>query len=975
MRRLLFAFILCCTVFSTSSYAADYASPKAALRELKATYPGADHYADGGRITRIYGQSFGTGSDPVNTAERFRSDYAEVFGVDPDNLIRGNVIDGNQLVQPVMYNRETGEYKFTMIYYSQYIDGIPVYMADLRLLVRNESGYPLVLAASALRNLGDFDVDPSITGTDPIQVRNTFASKFPNYTDFSEPRMVVWAGIDDMKITPATGVEFIASDGEQPTEKMLYIIEPVTGEVLYEENLIIEVDVSGHVDGNATDDFKADFCGPEVSTPLPYSRVYINSNNPFFADENGDFVIPNGGSSPVTVYSHIRGQWFRAYNTAGSDAQLTETVTPPGPADFLHNFSNSSEFNRAEVNAYFQANIVRDFTLTYNPSYPVINSQTEFPVYVNRTDGYCPGNAWYDGGSINFCQSGSGYPNTAFADIVHHEYGHHLVAVAGSGQGQYGEGMSDVMALLITDSPYMGLGFFGNCNGPLRNADNNIQYPCSGPIHDCGQLISGCVWDTREALAITNPVDYIDILSNIAVNAILLHTGENIDPSITIDYLTLDDDDGDIGNGTPHFDEITAGFGAHNMWAGPPPENDDCINAVEVCPGVYSGSTSNTTNDGSSSCGDSNGSPDLWYKYTPATNGTLTVSGCSGTSYDMVLSLHTGCPGTAGNEIDCDDDGCGPVGGPSIVSASVAAGVTYYIRVTGWSGSSGGYTINITGPECEPQITGTLDGTVTDGTNPIGGVSVYADDGAGHTGTTTTIGDGTYSLDLAVGTYTVTYSNPSYETVVIPSITIYENTTTTQDVVMSPLPVSDIDVSPTQITGIAPPGSIDTEILTISNFGPGSLVFVGTASVNEPSPGPGIPLAHNLPQNASLTGKTDSDNNYVDIEKPPFTGTPNIPDPNVILQGGDNIGNATVITSLPYNDAGTTSGYANDYDEICPYSGSTSPDVVYAYTPGSNQMVDITLCNGSAYDTKLYVYENSAGNTIACNDDTCPGYV
>jgi hypothetical protein len=38
-----------------------------------------------------------------------------------------------------------------------------------------------------------------------------------------------------------------------------------------------------------------------------------------------------------------------------------------------------------------------------------------------------------------------------------------------------------------------------------------------------------------------------------------------ITPQITIDYLTLDDDDGNIYNGTPHRDEICAGFNAHNM--------------------------------------------------------------------------------------------------------------------------------------------------------------------------------------------------------------------------------------------------------------------------------------------------------------------------------------------------------------------------------------------------------------------------
>jgi len=49
-----------------------------------------------------------------------------------------------------------------------------------------------------------------------------------------------------------------------------------------------------------------------------------------------------------------------------------------------------------EVNAYVQANVVRDFVLSSNPSYPVIASQQDFPVYVNRADDYCPGNAWYD---------------------------------------------------------------------------------------------------------------------------------------------------------------------------------------------------------------------------------------------------------------------------------------------------------------------------------------------------------------------------------------------------------------------------------------------------------------------------------------------------------------------------------------------------------------------------------------------------
>ena len=94
-----------------------------------------------------------------------------------------------------------------------------------------------------------------------------------------------------------------------------------------------------------------------------------------------------------------------------------------------------------------------------------------------------------------------------------------------------------------------------------------------------------------------------------------------------------------------------------------------------------------------------------------------------------------------------------------------------------------------------------------------------------------------------------------------------------------------------------------------------------------------------------------------------------IPNPQVNV-GGDDIGSAVNIPALPYNDGGNTCSYNNVYDEVCPYTGSLSPDVVYAYSPGADASIDISLCT-SLYDTKLYVYENAAGNLAGCNDDAC----
>ncbi len=103
--------------------------------------------------------------------------------------------------------------------------------------------------------------------------------------------------------------------------------------------------------------------------------------------------------------------------------------------------------------------------------------------------------------------------------------------------------------------------------------------------------------------------------------------------------------------------------------------------------------------------------------------------------------------------------------------------------------------------------------------------------------------------------------------------------------------------------------------------------------------------------------------------KPVSTAPVNVPHPG--LQGGDTIANATVIASLPYFDSGTTVGYTDNYDEVCPYTGSHSPDVCYRFTATGTMSVSIDLC-GSNYDTKVYVYD-SGMSLVACNDDYYTG--
>lgn len=87
-------------------------------------------------------------------------------------------------------------------------------------------------------------------------------------------------------------------------------------------------------------------------------------------------------------------------------------------------------------------------------------------------------------------------------------------------------------------------------------------------------------------------------------------------------------------------------------------------------------------------------------------------------------------------------------------------------------------------------------------------------------------------------------------------------------------------------------------------------------------------------------------------------------------QGGETIETATPIPSMPYLDSGTTVGYLDDYQESAVGGISTSPDVVYSYTPSVNSIVNIDLCE-SSYMTNLWIYRTNEDTLVASTRFGC----
>jgi len=552
-----------------------------ARRAFLEANPGAGIYDDepvrGGRLSRVYGEAFSSGTDPVDSAERFLSAHGAMLSTDMSQLLPiGPNGDGTHVIN-LGYDPETDSFRFSLVGYTQYVNGIPVFRGDVRLLVRNEPGYPLVLVSNGLRDVRDFaanfigkPVPPS--KIDVRKISRRALNQFGPGAVVSEQEQVIWAGYDDAPASaPRLAYKFIVSGtgvfDRNLRQRMLYVVDAATNQILFQEDQILHGDVVATVQGQATQGTAADACNPEATTALPYAIVSVGATT-YVADVNGVVTIPNASNQNLTITSNLTtaGRFFVVNNAPGAESSVSTSATG-GAVTLVHSASNSVEAERSQVNAYVQSNLVRDYLLAYNPTFPTIANQLSFPINVMVT-GTC--NAFYDGSSINFYPAGGGCNNTAFSVVVHHEYGHHIVNRAGSGQGAYGEGFGDVMGVLLVDESRLAVGF-QNCSTGIRDANNTNQYSATGcssagsAIHTCGTLLSGAVWSTRTYLLASKPTQYRQIISNLAIDSVLLHTGTAITPAITIDFLTLDDNDANINNGTPNYTEINAGFSDHGM--------------------------------------------------------------------------------------------------------------------------------------------------------------------------------------------------------------------------------------------------------------------------------------------------------------------------------------------------------------------------------------------------------------------------
>lgn len=540
----------CAATCLVAGFAMAQVPPDVAARQaiaeanLKLEVPSVQLYKLGDKVSRVYGVPFAYGTSPRDAAGHFVARYADLFAPGDG----GFEFEGTQTLAGG---------RFTAVYYRQTLGGVPVDRGTLTLLVRSEPEFPVVLASSGTQVVRSMSMEPKVPA---IGVVGKVMRLNRKLKAFSQPMLVAYPHETQTRLAWTLIGDSVALEHQ---EKYQIFVDAATGEVLEWRNKIFNIDVTGSVSGRFTPGLYPDQANnPPVLMPVPGAGVNITGGSSGYADGAGNFVLPNGGSTAVTVNARLVGRWSNTVVSGGTALTGSQVVTPPAPANFVLNDA-PVEFNTAQLNGFTQAEHIHNLAKAVNPTYPGIDFSLTTNVNVNNT---C--NANYNGSAINFYRAGGGCPNTAYSTVVWHEYGHFIIDKGHpSATGDYHEGVADVAASMVGDTPELGLDFRGQGTGPLRHAINNVNYPCSGEVHLCGQVISGAFWMTILELDQTiGHAASLPLLRGWWLDSILLRPS-GINPGITIDILTLDDDDNNIYNGTPHYQEIADGFGAKNLDA------------------------------------------------------------------------------------------------------------------------------------------------------------------------------------------------------------------------------------------------------------------------------------------------------------------------------------------------------------------------------------------------------------------------
>ncbi|HEU0033508.1 MAG TPA: MYXO-CTERM sorting domain-containing protein [Kofleriaceae bacterium] len=299
-----------------------------------------------------------------------------------------------------------------------------------------------------------------------------------------------------------------------------------------------------------------------VLAPAPRANLTANGK-PVVTSDAGDFTWT--GRAPAMVQPTASGPLVVVTNAAGPPATAQLTAQDAQPVDWS---LATDELGDAQLTAFVYGMVAKARARQMHPTLAWLDQP--LPIFVNDP-GDCNASSTAD--ELHFVRASAACENTGrLVDVVLHEFAHALhrqsiIAGAGAFDAAMSEGIADFYAAHLTGDPGVGRGMHFD-DTPIRDLDPDRVYPgdVSGSPHATGLIIGGALWDLRGRLyAELGPAAGQTAIERIYIG--ILERAVDL-PSTYTAALVADDDDGDLGNGTPHGCAIEAAFGRHGL-AGP----------------------------------------------------------------------------------------------------------------------------------------------------------------------------------------------------------------------------------------------------------------------------------------------------------------------------------------------------------------------------------------------------------------------
>jgi len=421
---------------------------------------------------------------------------------------------------------------------------IPVWRGGVRLQIHN--GYLVGFGVDTQPDLDAVDPAPKLSAKEAqeLAVRKGPAANSSHHEMSAQLKVLP---IEDKGRLSTPLVWEVQSKTDAPKGHWVSYVDASTGDLINVHNTVrfLTGSIYAEHDVRTVD-------GEMMTSPVPWMRVQSGGEDTY-TDEDGVWSL----DSDDWPSGDFDGDYARIYNEQGSDADFD------GLTD--ESVLTSADASQAEISAYIHQAHIRQWGLQYAPEVPIMTRQLD--VYVNLSDN-C--NAYFDG-NLNFMRAGSGCNNTGrIADVNYHEWGHgfhYYSLMTGDFDGSISEGIADVVSALNTGDPVISPNFFTSGHG-IRELETNRVYPDDwvNEVHTDGLIFAGAMWDLLTLLQEDmSEEEAYDVVSHILAGAI--KSGPSIPQSFEA-VIMADDDNFNVGDGTPNGCAIIEAFSEHGLGPG-----------------------------------------------------------------------------------------------------------------------------------------------------------------------------------------------------------------------------------------------------------------------------------------------------------------------------------------------------------------------------------------------------------------------